>query len=138
VSSEAGQGPVGAVILDASVLIAHLDSNDPHHVRAMGLLEATGGHALGASAITLAETLVAPARAGRLADAEAALGRLGVQELALGENVPHRLARLRADLGRKLPDCCVLLAAQEHAGAVASFDSDLLKAARRLGMPTVG
>jgi hypothetical protein len=51
---------------------------------------------------------------------------LGVDELALGENVPGRLARLRAEVGLKLPDRCVLLAAQEHASVVASFDSDLL------------
>jgi predicted DNA-binding protein (UPF0278 family) len=35
-----------------------------------------------------------------------------------------------------LPDCCVLLAAQEHAATVASFDSDLLTAAGRLGLKT--
>lgn len=124
------------IVLDASLLIGHLDGNDPHHSAAGSLLDESGGKALGASAITLAETLVAPARTGRLADATAALRRLGVQELALGENAPSRLARLRADLGLKLPDCCVLLVAQEHAGAVASFDSGLLKAARKLGLHT--
>lgn len=124
------------IVLDASLLIGHLDGDDPHHRAAASLLGESGGNALGASAITLAETLVAPARTGRLADATAALRRLGVQELALGENAPSRLARLRADLGLKLPDCCVLLVAQEHAGAVASFDSGLMKAARKLGLHT--
>jgi predicted DNA-binding protein (UPF0278 family) len=33
-----------------------------------------------------------------------------------------------------LPDCCVLLAAQEHDGVVASFDVGLLEAARALGL----
>lgn len=42
-----------------------------------------------------------------------------------------------ADLGVKLPDCCVLLAAQEHAGAVASFDAGVIKAACKLGLRTV-
>jgi PIN domain-containing protein len=92
---------------------------------------------LGASPITLAETLAAPARAGRLADAQTALSRLGVQELALGEKASSRLARLRADLGVKLPDCCVLLAAQEHAGTVASFDAGVIEAARKLGLRTL-
>ena len=136
-SRETAQEFVGAVVLDASVLIGHLDEKDPHHARAVSLLQATDGQVLGASVITLAETLVAPARAGRLADAQAALSRLGVQELALGENASSRLARLRADLGVKLPDCCVLLAAQEHAGAVASFDADVIKAARKLGLRTL-
>lgn len=124
------------IVLDASVLIGHLDASDPHHVGAGNLLEASGEEMLGASAITLAETLVSPARAGRLSDAEATLQRLGVSELSLGENAPSRLAQLRAKVGMKLPDCCVLLAAQEHAGTVASFDSDLLAAAGKLGLKT--
>lgn len=119
------------------MLIGHLDDGDPHHARAMKLLEATRGQMLGASAITLAETLVAPARVGRLADAQAALRRLGVRELPLGDGASSRLARLCADLGVKLPDCCVLLAAQEHAGAVASFDKGVIEAARALGLSTV-
>lgn len=57
-------------------------------------------------------------------------------ELALGENAPGRLAQLRAEIGLKLPDCCVLLTAQEHPGIVASFDSNLLAAARKLGLKT--
>ena len=124
------------IALDASVLIAHLDGGDRHHARALSLLEANGLEPLGASPITLAETLVSPARAGRLADAETALRRLGVNELALGENAPGRLAQLRADTGLKLPDCCVLLTARQHDARIASFDSDLLAAARKLGLAT--
>ncbi len=89
-----------------------------------------------AGTVSLAETLVAPARAGRLEDATAALGRLGVFELRLGEGAPARLARLCADTARKLPDCCVLLAAQECNGVVASFDAALIDAAVRLGLAT--
>lgn len=124
------------IVLDASVLIGHLDASDPHHASAQGMLETSGEEVFGASAITLAETLVSPARAGRLADAEAALRHLGVSELSLGENAPGRLAQLRAEVGMKLPDCCVLLAAQEHAATVASLDSDLLAAAGKLGLKT--
>lgn len=136
-SALAAPESAGTVVLDASVLIGHLDNNDPHHARAVSLLDATDGQMLGASTITLAETLVAPARAGRLADAQAALSRLGVKELALGDEASSSLARLRAELGVKLPDCCVLLAAQEHAGVVASFDTGVVKAARKLGLRTV-
>jgi predicted nucleic acid-binding protein len=124
------------IVLDASVLIAHLDGGDRHHASARSLLDASGEEPLGASAITLAETLVSPARAGRLTDAEAALQLLGVDELALGENAPGRLAQLRADVGLKLPDCCVLLAGQQHDASVASFDSNLRAAARKLGLAT--
>jgi toxin FitB len=125
------------IVLDASVLIAHLDSSDRHHARARSLLETNGGEPLGANSITLAETLVSPARAGRLEDAEAALRRLGVQELPFGEGSPGRLAEMRARISLKMPDCCVLLAAQDHQGMVATFDSDLLAAARKLGLRSV-
>jgi predicted nucleic acid-binding protein len=124
------------IILDASVLIAHLDGSDRHHAKARNLLETNSGESLGASPITLAETLVSPARADRLGDAQAALQRLGVQELPLREGAPGRLAEMRAEVGLKMPDCCVLLAAQDHEGIVASFDSDLLTAARKLGLRT--
>ena len=124
------------IVLDASVLIAQLDSGDRHHANAQSLLETNTQEPLGASPITLAETLVSPARAGRLADAETALQRLGVDELALGNNAPRRLAQLRTDTGLKMPDCCVLLAAQDHDARVASFDTGLLKAARKLGLAT--
>ena len=122
------------IVLDASVLIAHLDDRDAHHAKARELLNTHSADPLGASEITLAETLVAPARAGRLADADAALRRLGVAHLQLGEDAPQRLATLRAETNLKMPDCCVLLAAQEHAAAVAIFDGDLFKAAEKLGL----
>lgn len=125
------------IVLDASVLIGHLDARDPHHAQATALLQASGAEPLGASAISLAETLVAPARAKRLEEARAALERLGVQELGLGEDAPTRLAELRAATGRKLPDCCVLAAAREHGGSVASFDADLRKAARKLELGVI-
>jgi predicted nucleic acid-binding protein len=125
------------IVLDASVLIAHLDQRDAHHERATQLLSTTGAEPLGASTITLAEILVAPTRSDRLADVSTALQRLGITELPLGDDASHRLARLRVDTGCKLPDCCVLLAAQEHDGVVASFDSALVDATARLGLSTL-
>jgi predicted nucleic acid-binding protein len=125
------------IVLDASVLIAHLDERDAHHERAGRLLADTGAEPLGASTITLAETLVAPARASRLEDVVAALDRLGVTELPLGEDAPARLAQLRVDVGCKLPDCCVLLVSEEGGGKVASFDSALINAAESLDLPII-
>jgi predicted nucleic acid-binding protein len=125
------------IVLDASVLIGHLDGNDPHHRRARDLLEASGSSPLGASSISLAETLVAPARTARLDAARAALERIGVAELSLGDDASAQLAVLRARTGRKLPDCCVLLAARGHGGAVATFDEDLGRAAQKLGLPVL-
>lgn len=122
------------IILDASVLIGHLDGRDLHHERARELLTAHAGTPFGASTVSLAETLVGPARSGKLELARDALGRLAIEELAFGEDVPARLASLRAETGLKLPDCCVLLAAQDRDGAVASFDAELARNARDLGL----
>jgi toxin FitB len=124
------------IVLDASVLIAHLDAADAHHEEARSLLEASGGEALGASALTLAETFVSPARAGRLEEAESAVRRLGVEELILGADAAGRLATLRAGTRLKMPDCCVLLAALDRQALLASFDSSLLAAARELNLKT--
>ncbi|MPZ28437.1 MAG: PIN domain-containing protein [Micromonosporaceae bacterium] len=122
------------IIVDASVLIAHLDRNDALHARAQRVLEETAEFPLAASGITLAEVLVGPARAGRLGAAEAALRDLEVGEVPVPAGAAGRLAELRADTGLKLPDCCVLLAAQEVAAeAVLTFDDRLAKRARDLG-----
>lgn len=124
------------IVLDASVLIAHLDAADAHHEEARDLLESSGGESLGASAITLAETFVSPARSGRLEEAESALRRLGVEELAISADAAGRLATLRAGTRLKMPDCCVLLTALDRQALLASFDESLLAAARELGLKT--
>lgn len=126
------------IVFDASVLIAYLNGSDRHHAKAIDLLEALSSEAWGVSSVTLAETLVYPARAGRLEEAEAVLVGLDLQELLSGGGAPARMAEMRADMGIKLPDCCVLLAAQDNDAAVASFDAGLLAAARKLGLKATG
>jgi predicted nucleic acid-binding protein len=118
------------IVLDSCVLIAHLDETDAHHERARALLLEIAGEPLGASPLSLAEVLVGPARAGRLDLASAALHQLEITPLPLGTDAPVRLAVLRAGTGLRLPDCCVLLAAEESGGAVVTFDSRLAAAAR--------
>jgi predicted nucleic acid-binding protein len=125
------------IVLDANVLIAHLNGSDRHHAGAGTLLETISSKPWGVSSVTLAEVLVYPARAGRLADAEAALVGLDVQELPLGGGAPGRMAEMRADFGLKMPDCCVLLAAQNNEAALATFDAELLSAAEKLGVEVV-
>jgi predicted nucleic acid-binding protein len=48
--------------------------------------------------------------------------------------IPVRLALLRAETGLKLPDCCVLLAAEQSGAAVATFDDRLAGAVTRRGL----
>ena len=120
------------IVVDASVLIAHLDENDALHARAIDALVANAEQPLGCSPITLAEVLGGPARTGRLADARNAIADLGVTEVPLGDGAAARLAALRAETALKMPDCCLLLAAEDaQAQAVLTFDDRLARAAER-------
>ena len=126
------------IVLDACVLIAHFDETDALHKEAGKLLRSVADQPLGASTLTLAEVLAGPARVGRLDQATAALAQLAVSTIGLGEDAPVRLASLRAGTSLKLPDCCVLLAAEQPGGAtVATFDDRLRAAARKLGFRVI-
>lgn len=126
------------LVLDASALIAHLDSSDAHHETVEGLLLSATGETLAASPITLAEVLVGPARAGQLDRARDALETLGVRTVALDADSPARLATMRARTALKLPDCCVLVAAQTLRATVVTFDDRLAAAGRTLDLDVLG
>jgi len=85
------------IVVDAGVLIAHLDADDAHHATATDLLLRAGNEALGASAITIAEVLVRPARRGQLDTARSALSDLAVRDVPLPADASVRLAVLRAE-----------------------------------------
>ncbi|MBI3256275.1 MAG: type II toxin-antitoxin system VapC family toxin [Actinobacteria bacterium] len=121
------------IVLDANILIAHLDSSDAHHDRAETLLLDLSDSPLVAGPLTLAEVLVGPARAGQLDRATTALALLEVAGVDLGPDAPVQLALLRAGTSLKLPDCCVLLAAENAHAAVATFDHRLAEVARDRG-----
>jgi predicted nucleic acid-binding protein len=121
------------IVVDASVLIAQLDERDAQHARAVEALLGVAEQPLGCSPITLAEVFVGPARHGRLDAARNAVAELALHDIPLAPDAPARLAILRAGTGLKLPDCCVLLAAQDAgADAVLTFDDRLAGAAERL------
>ena len=123
------------IVLDASVLIAHLDERDAQHELAVERLLEAAEQRLAASPITIAEVLVGPARAGRLEAAQTALRDLGLHEVPLAADAAVRLAALRAETNLKLPDCCVLLAAQDApAESILTFDERLGAEAVRLGL----
>ena len=121
--------------MDASVLIAHLNSNDPHHDAATGiLLSGTPGEML-VHTITLAEVLVGGVRIGRGAAMRDDLRAAGIVVAPRDDDEPLRLAELRATSGLKLPDCCVLDVAIHHQAGLATFDDALAAAARKRGVP---
>lgn len=121
------------IIVDASVIIALLDARDAHHASAVEVLGDLRGP-LGTSALTVAEVLVGPARAGRLAAARSALATLEIAAVPIDADAAPRLAELRAQSALKLPDCCVLLAAETTAAtALLTFDDRLRRVADELG-----
>lgn len=126
------------IILDASVLIAHRDPDDVHHERATQLLIDHLDQGLGASVITVAECLIGPIRAGQQERFQTFLEQLDVSILPVGQSDGRRLATLRARSGLKLPDCCVIAAAQEADGQVATFDEQLQTSSEELGIPVIG
>lgn len=123
------------IVLDASVLIAYLDAHHGHHDRARSLLVATGDRDLGSHQLTLAEVLVGPAAGGRLQVVAGALDQLGVTTIGMTADAHLRLALLRATTRLRLPDCCVLLAAEQTGGTVATFDERLAHQAAQHGLP---
>ncbi len=111
------------IVVDASVLIAFLDPDDAHHAAAVALL-ADAVPPLLVHAITAAEVLVAPVRRGVADSVWSDLAAIGVEVDTMPDE-PMQLARLRAETGCKLPDCCVLATAARHHAPVATFDARL-------------
>ena len=96
--------------LDASVLIALLDPDDPHHQPARAALDAHADDDLHIPAHTLAEALVHPVRAGREREARRLIAGLEIAVDPVDEAVAVAAARLRARHGSalRMPDALVL------------------------------
>ena len=122
------------ITLDAGIIIAFRDSGDPHHRKAVDQLAEHADEVLLISPMTKAETLVNPARSGRLPEALGLLEALGITEVPFEADAAVRLAELRAATGAKMPDCCVLLTAEQRGAAVATFDDHLRRAAISRGL----
>lgn len=126
------------IALDAGVLVALFDANDAHHAAAEALFAANPDEAMTISPINQAEVLVRAAREQRDQQMLADLRALGITTTALPEDAGPRLARLRAHTGAKMPDCCVLLTAEQTSARVATFDERLAAVTASLGLELVG
>ena len=124
------------IVLDASVMIAHLLEGDAHAAATLEILDSE--EELGMHHISIAESLVGPAKREVIDVAERAIGSLGVEQLQPPIDEPRRLALLRAETGLKMPDCCVLAAAEHNDATLATFDRRLADAARERGVDVVG
>ena len=97
------------IVVDASILIALLDSNDSLHSAATTALLAHAGDDLTIPASAYSEALVQPARTGRLAGARAVVGSLLLMVAPLTEAIAEAAAMLRAGhQGLRLPDALVI------------------------------
>lgn len=125
---------MGALILDASVLIGLLDTADAHHARSINDVEAAdrAGQQLLVPASAYSEALVAFARARRIGDAREAVTAMGITVTALTAAVAEQAAELRARHERlRLPDAIVLATARELGGELLSYDRQLAQLASR-------
>jgi predicted nucleic acid-binding protein len=123
---------VGALILDASVLIGLLDSKDPHHDAAVEAVELADQAAreLITPASAYSEALDAFARADRITDAHNAVAGMGITVTPMNAVIAERAAALRASHSSlRLPDAIVLATALELDGELMTYDQQLAKRA---------
>jgi predicted nucleic acid-binding protein len=100
---------VAVIVLDASVVVAHLDASDSLHSAAVSALDKHADDDLRVPASVYAEALVAPAREGRLDDARREIAGLGIDVVPIDGPVAERAALLGGrEPALKLPDALVL------------------------------
>jgi predicted nucleic acid-binding protein len=123
---------VGALILDASVVIALLDTAHAHHSRAVDEIEAAdvAERPLLLPATAYSEALVAFARAGRIHDGRDAVAAMGIVVAPLTAAMAERAAELRSFHRRlRLPDAIVVACALDCEGELVSYDRLLTQVA---------
>lgn len=117
------------IVLDAGVLIAHLRADDPFHESASGFLDESEELEWGVSAMTLAESLIHAARAGRGVSVLGALERLAIMQLPFAGGDALGLAEVRAATRLKMPDALVLYTAERAGAGLVTTDQLLAQAA---------
>jgi len=101
------------IVFDASVVIALLDPADALNAGAQREFDRVAGEDLALPASALAESLVGPARAGRLEEARTRIDAFEFQVTDINGAVATEAARLRGrNPGLRLPDALVLAAAE--------------------------
>lgn len=111
---------MAVVVLDTSVVIAFLDSNDVDHEAAMSAIAGARDEELVLPASAYAELLVEPYRHGGAAvrKTEAFIADLGMRVEPVTRDIARRAAALRAKVpSLKLPDALVLATGDALAGA---------------------
>ena len=123
------------IVVDANVLIAHFSAGDEHRQAADTFLRRSVGDELRIHPFTLAEVLVRVGYTGPAERRRTEVHELGVRVWTPDEAEPVRLAKLRAQLSARLPDCCILSAALVLGASIATFDRQLARIATELEIP---
>lgn len=121
------------LILDASVLIGLLETEDRHHDRAVDEVDKAdrADHRLLAPSSAYSEALIAFARAGRVNDAREAIAGMGIAVVPRTAVIAKRAAELRArDDSLRPPGALVFATAHEHGGVLLTYDERLSRTAR--------
>ena len=97
------------IVLDSSVVIAHVDRSDALHASARQAMLELENDDLLLPATAYAEVLVGPARRGDLPAARARVAELGLEIVPIDGRIAERAAALRAERpALRLPDALVL------------------------------
>jgi predicted nucleic acid-binding protein len=110
---------MGLALLDTSIVIAALNRDDALHEAASEAVRAERDHhALAISALTYAELLVGPLRAGGRALEVVERFATQVRIVDLSPEIARRAAELRAGRGLKLPDAVIVATGLQLEAAV--------------------
>jgi predicted nucleic acid-binding protein len=125
---------MAVTVLDASVVIAFLDSDDAHHSAAAAAIGKASGQQFVLPASAYAEILVDPWRAGATAIAavKGFLAALGIRIEPLTADIAERAARLRSmHRHLRLPDALILATAEVLDAPVLTADRAWPRVSRR-------
>jgi predicted nucleic acid-binding protein len=86
------------------------------------------------TALTQAEVLVHPARAGKLEKFLKLIGALGLEITPIDRSDSIQIAKIRSATSLKMPDAVVLSQAIKVAGSIATADKQLAKVAKENGL----
>jgi predicted nucleic acid-binding protein len=123
---------VGAIALDADVLIGFFNRDDAHHSSARRVLQTAeqDGDRLLTAASVYAEVIVGPLRAGRAGEIDVAMTALGIDVVPIDRETAREAARLRArHRTLPLPDALSLAVARRAGAELKTFDRRLARIA---------
>jgi predicted nucleic acid-binding protein len=120
------------IVFDASTLIALSSSVDVHHKWALHVFNETLDRQILVSAVTYAEVLIYPERAGKTSEFEKSIQGLDLKIIDITSEDAAALAAIRTEFKLLMPDAIVLHTAKKFDSALATSDAKLAGAARKL------